>query len=215
MGGASGDVIWMCLSVFPGHFLELSSQWHFQDFCNHQLSLSTISEGSCKGEGNLSSEKPRHIMSDVISAFTAGQEDFIIGTLGYSWGKTHRENTKNKAEGKEKDRGKEKKKSREGTVSGDSHSTIRLSLLSLEHTFQNCVGSQNFLMKKSFPVCQFGFSSHLWCWGELEGNLSHEAEAVESHRERYTEKRQDGASHPWRGQEFMWRVHRRIRKVLV
>lgn len=118
MGGASGNVIWMCLSVFPGHFLELSSQWHFQDFCNHQLSLSTISEGSCKGEGNLSLEKPRHIMSDVISAFTAGQEDFIIGTLGYSWGKTHPENTKNKAEGKEKRQGqrKEKKVEREQQV---------------------------------------------------------------------------------------------------
>lgn len=53
-------------------------------------------------------------MSDVISAFTAGQEDFIIGTLGYSWGKTHPENTKNKAEGKEKRQGQRKEKKSRG-----------------------------------------------------------------------------------------------------
>lgn len=216
MGGASGDVIWMCLSVFLGHFLELSSQWHFQDFCNHQLSLPAISEGSCKGEGNLSLKKapPHYVRCDkCIYSRTGGfhhRDTWLFLRKNTPW--KHKEQSRGEGE---KTGAKKRKKNLEGTASGASHSIIRLSLLNLEHTFQNCAGSQNFLMKKSFPVCQFGFSSHLWCWGELEGNLSHEAEAVESHRERYTEKRQDGASHPWRGQESMWRVHRRIRKALV
>lgn len=95
--------------------MELNSQWHFQDFSNHQLSLSAISEGSCKGEGNLRKKKKtaHHLMSDVLSALTAapnkheseGQEDVIIGAGGYSQGKTHPENTKNKEEGKEERQG--------------------------------------------------------------------------------------------------------------
>lgn len=52
-------------------------------------------------------------MSDVLSALTAapnkheseGQEDVIIGAGGYSQGKTHPENTKNKEEGKEERQG--------------------------------------------------------------------------------------------------------------
>lgn len=49
-------------------------------------------------------------MSDVISALTVawdkyeseGQRDFLLGTSGCSWGRTHPENTRNKEEGKQK-----------------------------------------------------------------------------------------------------------------
>lgn len=147
-------------------------------------------------------------MSDVISAFTAGQEDFIIGTLGYFWGKTYPENTKNKEEGKEKRRAKKRKKCR-----GNSKWSLTFYYQAQSpepgtHISKSC-RRPNFLMKKSLPVCQFGFFPHVqtmkckWCWGDLEGNLSHEGEAVENCRERYTEKCQDGPSHPWCGQEFM------------
>lgn len=128
-------------------------------------------------------------MSDVISAFTAGRGISSEGPLAILEEKYTLRIQSTKKRGRRKDRGKEKNSKWSLTFSYQAQSPEPGT-----HISKLC-RQPNFLMKRSFPVCQFGFFPHLQrmkckCWGELGGNLSHEW-GRENHRERHTEKRQE------------------------